>query len=167
MLWNLDLPGWSAWPQGLGARLSGFGTEAFLSYFSSLQSSFEREILVRTNTFFIFFGTEALKAKILVHERQHLPGNLVSWGTRMCSKQASVPQTFLGTGWQLTLLNLDIFQYVDQVWLKAADIRFALISVQGPLIAYFWFSSLHLHLFDSFKCRSEKCELTITFFRRR
>ena len=41
-------------------------------------SSFEREILVRTNTFFIFFGTEALKAKNLVHERQHLPGNLVS-----------------------------------------------------------------------------------------
>ena len=50
----------------------------FYLIISSLQSSFEREILVRTNTFFIFFGTEALKAKILVHERQHLPGNLVS-----------------------------------------------------------------------------------------
>jgi hypothetical protein len=50
----------------------------FYLIFSSLPSSFEREILVRTNTFFIFFGTEALKAKNLVHERWHLPRNLVS-----------------------------------------------------------------------------------------
>ena len=55
----------------------GFGTEAFFLILSSLWSSFDREILVRTNTFFIFFGTEALKARILVHEKQHLPGNLV------------------------------------------------------------------------------------------
>ena len=50
----------------------------FYLIFSSLQSSFEREILVRTNTFFIFFGTEAMKVEIIVHERQHFPGNLVS-----------------------------------------------------------------------------------------
>jgi hypothetical protein len=49
----------------------------FYIIFSSLHSSFDREILVRTNTFFIFFGTEALKAEILVHEKQSLPGNLV------------------------------------------------------------------------------------------
>ena len=30
------------------------------------------------NTFFIFFGTEALEVKILVHEKRHLSGNLVS-----------------------------------------------------------------------------------------
>ena len=50
----------------------------FYLIFSSLQSCFVREILVRTNTFFIFFGTEALKAEFLVHEKQHFPGNLVS-----------------------------------------------------------------------------------------
>ena len=50
----------------------------FYLIFSSLQSSFVREILVRTNTFFIFFGTEALKAEFLVHEKQHFPENLVS-----------------------------------------------------------------------------------------
>ena len=50
----------------------------FYLIFSSLQSSFEREILVRTNTFFVFFGAEALKAIILVHEKQQFPGILVS-----------------------------------------------------------------------------------------
>ena len=30
------------------------------------------------NTLFVLFGTEALKARILVHEKQHLLGNLVS-----------------------------------------------------------------------------------------
>ena len=84
ILQNLDLPGcheiWicrievpapKAWEPGCLAK-------PFYLFFSSLQSSFEREILVRTNTFFIFFGTEALKAKNLVHERWHLPRNLVS-----------------------------------------------------------------------------------------
>ena len=79
-----------AWFCGrLAARLPGFAADwlagcpvsaqkPFYHIFSSLWSSFEREILVRTNTFFIFFGTEALKVEIIVHEKQHLPGNLVS-----------------------------------------------------------------------------------------
>ena len=46
--------------------------------FSSLQSSSGLEFLAWLNSFFIFFGTEALIAKIFVHEKSHLPGNLVS-----------------------------------------------------------------------------------------
>ena len=40
----------------------------FFLVFSSLRSSFDREIPVQANSFFIFFGTEALKAKNCVHE---------------------------------------------------------------------------------------------------
>jgi hypothetical protein len=69
-----DVPDPKAWEHGCLVSAQ----KPFYLIFSSLQSSFEREILVRTNTFYIFFGTEALKARILVHEKQHLPGNLVS-----------------------------------------------------------------------------------------
>ena len=67
------LGGWLFW---LPCELVS-AQKLFFLIFSSLQSSFEREILVRTNSFFIFFGTEALNVEILVHEKPLLPGNLV------------------------------------------------------------------------------------------
>ena len=87
----------------------GFGTEAFLSYtpgssvsaqkpfyliLSSLQNCSDQEILVWLNSFFLFFGTEALIARIYVHVRLHLPRNLVLWWTRMFLNLASVPNSW-------------------------------------------------------------------------
>ena len=55
-----------AWFRGSVAwfwgSVPGFGTEAFFLIFSSMRSSFDRMILIRANTFFVFFGTEAPKA---------------------------------------------------------------------------------------------------------
>ena len=69
-----DVPDSKAWEHGCLVSAQ----KPYFLVLSSLQSYFEREILVRMNTLFVFFGTEALKARILVHEKQHLPGNLVS-----------------------------------------------------------------------------------------
>ena len=46
----------------------------FFLVFSSLRSDFDRMILVRTNTFFMFFGTEAPKAKNCVHGYSRILG---------------------------------------------------------------------------------------------
>ena len=70
---------------------TGFGTEAFFLKLSSLQSCPDQEILAWLNSFFVFFGTEALITRILVHEKLLLPGNLGFGGTRMRSNIASVP----------------------------------------------------------------------------
>ena len=63
--------------------------------FSSLQNSSDQEILVLLNSFFIFFGTEALITRIYVHEKLHLPGNFDFGGTRMCEYLSSVPNLWM------------------------------------------------------------------------
>ena len=74
--------------------LPGISVSAQKPFFlklSSLQSCPDQEILAWLNSFFIFFGTEALITRILVHEKLLLPGNLGFGGTRMRSNIASVP----------------------------------------------------------------------------
>ena len=72
--------------------LAGFGTEAFFLVFSSLLNGSDWLKLVRWDSFFTFFGTEALKAKNCVHGYSRILGfvwqtqpDLASWGTRICS----------------------------------------------------------------------------------
>ena len=66
----------------------------FYLILSSLQNCSDQEILVWLNSFFLFFGTEALIARIYVHVRLHLPRNLVLWWTRMFLNLASVPNSW-------------------------------------------------------------------------
>lgn len=60
---------------------------------SSLQGSFDRFVLAGQDSILTFFGTKAPMSEKIVHEKSHLPGNPCFRGTRICLKQASVPNS--------------------------------------------------------------------------